>query len=126
MRTGSPPHAEHRGSAGITGQCPLSCLTAVLSPRVYHPLARHARSSRDLRTVRDLADLSRTLRPGDIRNIGVRGIGEIETAVHDRHYPGEPRPPAPHPRGGGGRPRPGSHDGRGGRTPRRAQTSCTR
>jgi hypothetical protein len=83
VKTGSrQPCAGHRDSTtGITARCPLSCLAPVLSARVYNPLASHARCCGDLVTVGDLIQLSRTLQPGGIRNIGARGIGEIETAL---------------------------------------------
>lgn len=82
MRTGSPqPHAGHRDSTSITAWCPLSCLAGVLSARVCNQLAHRARYSDDLVTVGDLAELSRTLRPGDIRNIGARSIAEIEVTL---------------------------------------------
>jgi AraC-like DNA-binding protein len=76
----------------------------VLSARVDNQLAHRARYSDDLVTVGNLAELSRTLRPGDIRNIGARGIAEIEVTLaylgftrdHDHPSRSEPDGLRPH------------------------------
>jgi hypothetical protein len=100
VKTGSPqPCAGHPDSTtGITGRCPLNCLAPVLSVRVYNRLASHARCCGDLVTVGDLIELTRTLQPGGIRNLGACGIGEIETALtylgfaRDHDHPSGSRP----------------------------------
>ncbi len=68
------PHA-------ITAECPVGCLAGVLPARALTPLARELRRGPESGTVADVAGLYRDQRLAQIRNLGVKGIAEIEAVL---------------------------------------------
>jgi len=77
-----PPANDPHDSHAITPECPVDCLTAVLSLKTFNPLARAYDAPFDPpETVGDVLTLRREQQLGKITGLGRRRIGEIEVGL---------------------------------------------